>query len=94
MSETTTISVRISAETKARLSRLAESTKRSQAFLAAEAIDAFVDLNEWQVSEIKRTIEEADAGGPFAARQDVNAWLSSWGDEEEQDAPEARIRRP
>jgi predicted transcriptional regulator len=94
MAESATISVRISAETKARLARLAESTKRSQAFLAAEAIDAFVELNEWQVAAIRRAVEEADAGGPFAADEDVSAWLLSWGTDDERPPPKAKIRRP
>ncbi len=94
MAESTTISVRISAETKDRLAQLAESTKRSQAFLAAEAIDQFVDLNEWQVAAIRQAVEEADAGGPFAADEEVSAWLLSWGTDDERPAPKPKLRRP
>lgn len=93
MAESTTISVRISAETKARLARLAESTKRSQAFLAAEAIDAYVDLNEWQVAAIRQAVAEADAGGPFVRDEDMAAWLLSWGTDDELPPPKARVRR-
>jgi predicted transcriptional regulator len=45
MSETTTMTVRLSQELKDKLERLAESTKRSKSYLAAEAIAEYVDLN-------------------------------------------------
>ena len=93
MAETTTLSVRISAETKERLARLAKSTKRSQAFLAAEAIDAYVDLNEWQVAGIDEAVKQADAGGPFVGHEDMTAWLESWGTETERSVPKATFRR-
>lgn len=93
MADSTTISVRISKATKDRLARLADSTKRSQAFLAAEAIEEFLDLNEWQVAHIEKAIAEADASGPFVAHEDVSAWVESLGTEEELPPPRATIRR-
>jgi predicted transcriptional regulator len=93
MAVTSPVSVRLSAETRERLARLAESTGRSQAWLAAEAIDAYVDLNEWQVGAIQAAIDEADAGGPFAAHDDVKAWLGTWGGKQAKPAPKAKTRR-
>ena len=93
MTDGTTISVRISNSTKQRLARLAESTKRSQAFLAAEAIEEFVVVNEWQVAHIEKAIAEADAGGPFVAHEDVTAWVESLGSEKELPPPEPTVRR-
>lgn len=93
MAETTPISVRLKRETRDRLARLAESTGRSQAWLAAEAIEEFVDLNEWQIGAIRTAIDEADAGGPFAAHDDVKAWLESWDGKKAGKAPKAKIRR-
>jgi RHH-type rel operon transcriptional repressor/antitoxin RelB len=45
---TDTVSVRLARSTKARLQQLAKSTGRSRAYLAAEAIEEYLDINEWQ----------------------------------------------
>ena len=49
----TTFTVRVNSALKKRLEKLAKSTGRSRSFLAAEAIDAYLDVNEWQVAGIK-----------------------------------------
>jgi predicted transcriptional regulator len=77
MSETTTMTVRLSQELKDKLERLAESTKRSKSYLAAEAIAEYVDLNAWQVEEIRKAVEKADAGGPFVAGEDASSYLDA-----------------
>ena len=51
---TETFSVRLNPSEKKRLQKLAKSTGRSRAFLAAEAISAYLDTNEWQISGIAR----------------------------------------
>ena len=45
----TTMTIRLEEDTKARLDALAESTNRSRSFLAAEAIREYIALNEWQI---------------------------------------------
>ena len=77
MSESTTISVRLDTAVKARLDQLADATHRSKSFLAAEAIRTFVDLNEWQISEIRAALTEADAGD-FARPSEVGKVLGKW----------------
>ncbi|MGZ8299750.1 MAG: CopG family ribbon-helix-helix protein [Rhodoplanes sp.] len=44
--------MRVDSSVKRRLEKLAKSTGRSRSFLAAEAIDAYLDVNEWQVDGI------------------------------------------
>ena len=62
MAETTTITIRISQETKAALDRLAQLTKRSRSFLASEALAQYLH-DEVEIAEgIQRGIEDADAG--------------------------------
>ncbi len=73
----TTISIRLEAAVKARLDHLADATHRSKSFLAAEAIRAFVELNEWQIHEIQTALQEADAGD-FAKPAEVNKVLGKW----------------
>jgi RHH-type rel operon transcriptional repressor/antitoxin RelB len=57
-----TFTVRVDAAAKKRLERLAKSTGRSRSFLAAEAIEEYLDINEWQVAGIKRAIGSLDRG--------------------------------
>lgn len=73
----TTMTIRLEDEVKDRLDRLADSTNRSKSYLAAEAIRAFVEINEWQVAEIRAAIKEADAG-EFASEKDVAALAKKW----------------
>ena len=60
--DTAIITTRIDMALKARLEALARSTKRSKSYLAAEAIAAYVELNEWQIAEIEAGIAELDRG--------------------------------
>jgi RHH-type rel operon transcriptional repressor/antitoxin RelB len=66
---TTVITTRIDAMLRAKLEALARSTKRSKSFLAAEAIAAYVELNEWQIGEIMAGLEELDAGAALSEKQ-------------------------
>jgi RHH-type transcriptional regulator, rel operon repressor / antitoxin RelB len=77
MADTTTMTVRLSRELKGKLERLAQSTKRSKSYLAAEAIAEYVDLNAWQVEEIRKAVEKADAGGSFVADEDATRYLDA-----------------
>ena len=73
----TTMTVRLEDEVKHRLDRLAESTQRSKSFLAAEAIREFVENNEWQISEIRAALAEADAAD-FATDKELAAVAKKW----------------
>src|SRR3984893_18752632 len=55
-------SVRVDRSTKSRLEKLAKSTGRSRSFLAAEAITAYLDTNEWQISGITAALSPLDRG--------------------------------
>lgn len=72
-----TMTIRLDDDVKDRLEYLADATKRSKSFLAAEAIRAFVDSNEWQIAEIQTALKEADAGD-FASDEDVAAVARKW----------------
>ena len=62
LSDTIVVTARIDAVLKSKLDALARRTKRSKSYLTAEAIAAYVELNEWQISEIEAGIAELDAG--------------------------------
>jgi RHH-type transcriptional regulator, rel operon repressor / antitoxin RelB len=85
---TTTLSVRIDARMHRRLEALARRARRPKSSLAAEAIAAFVDTEEWQLAEIKTGIDEMDAGRRVP-HEAVARWLGSWGRKRERKAPRA-----
>lgn len=73
----TTMTVRLEDDVKGRLDVLAEATQRSKSFLAAEAIRAYVESNEWQIGEVQAALGEADAGD-FADDREVAALARKW----------------
>ena len=56
---TETLSIRLDSATKQRLDALARQSKRSKSFLAAEAIAAYVEQEEWQLGEIHAALGES-----------------------------------
>jgi RHH-type rel operon transcriptional repressor/antitoxin RelB len=84
MSET--LSIRIDSETKQRLDALSKRSKRSKSFLAAAAITAYVESEEWQLGEIHAGIGELESG-QTVSHEKVSKWLKSWGTRGEIRAP-------
>ena len=82
----TTFTVRVDADSKERLERLAKSTGRSRSFLAAEAIYQYLEVNEWQVAGIKQATASLDRGEGVAHEQ-VKDWVTSWGSRRERPIP-------
>jgi RHH-type transcriptional regulator, rel operon repressor / antitoxin RelB len=82
----TTFTVRVDAAARKRLERLAKSTGRSRSFLAAEAINEYLDVNEWQVAGIKRAIASLDRG-EGVPHERVKDWVTSWGSNRERPIP-------
>ena len=67
---TAILTLRVPAETKEKLDKLAQATHRSKSYLAEEAIARYLDLEAWQVGEIEQAIHEADQGD-FASSSDM-----------------------
>jgi predicted transcriptional regulator len=86
---TETLSVRIDGEMKKRLDTLARRSRRSKSFLAAEAIAAYVEAEEWHLSEIQAGIAELDQG-KGVSHERVKKWLKAWGTHSEGDPPRFR----
>ena len=55
-------------------------------FLAAEAINEYLDLNEWQVAGIQKAVASLDRGEGVSHEQ-VKEWVSSWSSKKERPAP-------
>ena len=83
---TETLSIRIDASTKKKLDALSKRANRSKSFLAAEAIAAYLESEEWQIGELQSGIEELDAGQEVS-HEKVSKWLKSWGKPGETKAP-------
>jgi predicted transcriptional regulator len=84
--KTSTMTVRIPVELKRRLDRLACSTTRSRAWLAQDAIESYVTLNEWHVQAIHQGMNDADAAR-FVEHTKIAAWLRTWGGSSEKKPP-------
>ena len=82
----TTFTVRVDSAAKKRLEKLAKSTGRSRSFLAAEAINEYLDVNEWQVAGVKKAIASLDHGQGVPHEQ-VKDWIASWGNVNERPIP-------
>jgi predicted transcriptional regulator len=62
VSNSTTLTVRLSPKVKQRLGRLAQETKRTRSFLAGEAIASYVEHELDIIEGIKRGLADAEAG--------------------------------
>ena len=72
------LSVRISVEARDRLEELSATTGRTKSFLAAEAIENYVEVQSWQVKGIESSIKKADSkNAHFVDHNDVNAYSTS-----------------
>ena len=91
MGESTTLTIRIDSAIKDRLEGLADATKRSKSSLAAEGIEAFVELEERQIAGIKKAMDSLDSldRGLSVTHQDVEAWIASLDTDDELPAPAA-----
>ena len=58
----TTMTVRLPVDVKARLERLAAATRRSRSFLAAEAVEAYVDREVAIIEGIEAGLADMRAG--------------------------------
>jgi RHH-type rel operon transcriptional repressor/antitoxin RelB len=75
MTDSTTLTVRLAPQVKRRLESVALRVRRSKSFLAAEAIEEFLAVQEWQIAAIKEGIAAADRGD-LVPHEDVQAWAA------------------
>ena len=92
MADSTTVTVRLDRTVRDRLEAVAKSQRRSKSFLAAEAIEEYVAVQEWQIGAIGAGLAALDRGEGVPHDQ-VKAWVASWGGAEEIPKPSAARRR-
>ena len=56
--EMTVTSARLPAVLKKRIERLAAATERSLNFIIQDAIESYLEVNEWQVAAIKASLDD------------------------------------
>ncbi len=74
MSERATVTFHTTPETKARLDRLANLTRRSKSYLTNEAVERYLAEEEAFVAAVEEGIAEADAGAVIS-HAEANAYL-------------------
>jgi RHH-type rel operon transcriptional repressor/antitoxin RelB len=82
----TTFTVRVKTDVKKRLEKLAKSTGRSRSYLAAEALNEYLDVNERQVAGVRKAMGSLDRGEGIQNEQ-VKAWVNSWDGKRERPTP-------
>jgi RHH-type transcriptional regulator, rel operon repressor / antitoxin RelB len=75
--ESSVLTLRLSNDTKDKLDKLAKATQRTKSFLAAEAINRYLEIEAWQIAEIEQAMIEADHED-FASDAQINALASKY----------------
>lgn len=87
---TASLTLRIDSGVKKRLEREDKSLDRSTSYLAAKAIEAFVEAREEKRRAIEAAIIEADKG-VFISSKAMHKWMDSWGTDNELPPPKPDI---
>ncbi|MBN3911383.1 MAG: CopG family transcriptional regulator [Nostoc sp. NMS1] len=66
------ITFRIDSDRKAALDAIASQINRDRSYILNEAVDAYLEMYQWQIEEIQKGIAEANAGD-FASDEEVKA---------------------
>jgi len=74
---TAAFTIRLDEDKLAKLDALAADMDRSRSWIAAKAIETYVELNAWQIAQINAGIAEADRG-EFASDEDVEAVFAKY----------------
>ena len=80
------LSISVPPEILLRLDELAAQTAQSRAALAVRALAEYVENEDWKRKAIRAGIDDI-ASGRHVSGEKVDAWLASWGDENELPAP-------
>src|SRR5436309_6250447 len=81
-----TLSIRLKAETKKRLARLAKASGRSSNFLISDAVESYMANQERMLAEIRQAERQVESGH-YVRHEDMKAWLLSWGTKAELPPP-------
>ena len=75
--EKQTVSFRLDSDKLAALDALADSMDRDRPYLLSEAVQAYLETQQWHLAQIEAGVAEADAGQVMGHRN-VKAMASKW----------------
>ena len=75
-------------EVRERLEMLAQISSRSPTVLIREALEAYLELHEWQTEAVHEALAEVESGAPLVEHAAVLMWQRSWGTDHELPRPE------
>ena len=55
------LTVRVKPSTRVRIDKLARATRRSKSYVIEEALEQYLEVNEWQIKGIEDALAEADS---------------------------------
>ncbi|HTO85677.1 MAG TPA: CopG family transcriptional regulator [Methylomirabilota bacterium] len=58
----TTVTFRLDAKKRAQLDAIADGMDRDRSYVLTEAVDAYLDVHQWQAEHIRKGLSEARAG--------------------------------
>ncbi|MDR2892805.1 MAG: CopG family transcriptional regulator [Deltaproteobacteria bacterium] len=71
------ISIRTNSELIGQFDAVADVTGRKRSFLINQAMEEYIAREAWQVAEIRKALEEADAG-KFVPDEEMQAFWDRW----------------
>ena len=75
--EKQTISFRLDAEKVSDLDTLAKALGRDRSYLLNEAVRSYLEVQQWQIEQIDKALEQADAG-KLIDHSDVRKMAAKW----------------
>jgi predicted transcriptional regulator len=72
-----TISFRIDREKKIALDDIADELDRDRSYVINEAVDAYLEVRQWQLEHIREGLRQAQAG-EFATEEEVRQAFARW----------------
>lgn len=90
MGRSTTMGVKLDETTRERLKQLGEAKQRTPHWIMRKAIVTYLDQEEQWEREKKEDLdrwERYQATGRHVSHEAVEAWLETWGSDEEEECP-------
>lgn len=86
----TPFSLRIDASTRTKLKREAKQSRRSESYVAQEAIKSYLETSEQKRKAVNTALKQAQKG-KFISSKSMHAWVDSWGTKKEIAPPDEDI---
>jgi len=78
----TPLSLRLPKEVKKKLLLIAKNAKRSTSFIAQEAIQNYIELQDWKIEGVKKAMQDMDEGRKIDGDIAME-WMASLGTDNE-----------